>query len=158
MVGAIALFLPLAGIVVDRVGSSRVALIGLIYMGAVAYPALWMMDGHGILVAAAAFFALGMGVVPIQAAAAPLFPSLFESSVRFSGVALGFNLSTILTGGTAAYIATWLIDLTGDKLSPAYFLGGACAVGLITLTTLRGLGYPDIVEAAPQTNTERELL
>ncbi|MFC9979358.1 hypothetical protein [Gordonia sp. NPDC127522] len=45
---------------------------------------------------------------------------------------------------TAATLATWLIDRTGNSLSPAYFLIGSSAIGLLTLLTIRrkrrGLG------------------
>ncbi|GCE44547.1 L-Proline/Glycine betaine transporter ProP [Rhodococcus wratislaviensis] len=144
VVSLIAIALPAAGALVDKWGSTRVGVIGMIYSTVLAYPAMLFMEGNGLLVAGIAFFVLAMGVPLVQASAAPLFPALLASRVRLSGVALGFNLATILAGGTAAYVATWLIDVTGDSLSPAYFLIGASIIGLATMATLRGAGYEGV--------------
>ncbi|NMM90815.1 MFS transporter [Rhodococcus sp. SRB_17] len=137
----IALLMPVAGLLVDRFGSVPVAAAGLIGSGILAYPAMSLMNGHGLAVAGLAFFVFALGTPLIQVATAPLFPSLFKSRVRLTGVALGFNLATIATGGTAAYIATWLIDRTGNSLSPAYFLLGSCLVGIVTLFSIRTATY-----------------
>lgn len=140
----IASCMPLAGILVDRFGSRPVLIAGLLSAATLAYPAMALMTGHGLAVAAIAFAVFALCTPLIQVATAPLFPSLFDTKVRLTGVALGFNLSTVLAGGTAAYIATWLIDRTGNSLSPAYFLIGSSAIGLLTLLTIRrkrrGLG------------------
>ncbi|UPG68156.1 MFS transporter [Gordonia hongkongensis] len=140
----IASCMPLAGTLVDRFGSRPVLIAGLLTAATLAYPAMALMTGHGLAVAAIAFAVFALCTPLIQVATAPLFPSLFDTKVRLTGVALGFNLSTVLAGGTAAYIATWLIDRTGNSLSPAYFLIGSSAIGLLTLMTIRrkrrGLG------------------
>lgn len=133
----VAFCMPLAGLTVDRFGSRPVLIAGLVTAATLAYPAMALMTGHGLAVAALAFAVFALCTPLIQVATAPLFPSLFDTKVRLTGVALGFNLSTVLAGGTAAYIATWLIDRTGNSLSPAYFLIGAAAIGLLTLLTIR---------------------
>ena len=149
----IASCMPLAGILVDRFGSRPVLIAGLLTAATLAYPAMALMTGHGLAVAAIAFAVFALCTPLIQVATAPLFPSLFDTKVRLTGVALGFNLSTVLAGGTAAYIATWLIDRTGNSLSPAYFLIGSSAIGLLTRLTIRrkrrGLG--DAGDAADDT-------
>ena len=133
----VAACMPIAGLLVDRFGSRPVLIAGLLTAATLAYPAMALMTGHGLAVAALAFAVFALCTPLIQVATAPLFPSLFDTKVRLTGVALGFNLSTVLAGGTAAYIATWLIDRTGNSLAPAYFLIGASAIGLLTLMTIR---------------------
>jgi MFS family permease len=61
---------------------------------------------------------------------------LFPTRVRDSGVGISFNIAGVLVGGSAPYIATWLIQQTGDKCSPAYFLMAVGAVTLLTLFTV----------------------
>ncbi|MFE0750563.1 MFS transporter [Gordonia sp. NPDC058843] len=139
--------MPVAGLLVDRFGSRPVLIAGLLTAATLAYPAMALMTGHGLAIAAIAFAVFALCTPLIQVATAPLFPSLFDTKVRLTGVALGFNLSTVLAGGTAAYIATWLIDRTGNSLAPAYFLIVSSAIGLLTLMTIRrkvrGLGNSD---------------
>ncbi|MBY4273562.1 MFS transporter [Rhodococcus fascians] len=137
----VALSMPIAGLFVDKFGSIRVLITGLLASAILAYPAMVMMGDHGLFVAAIAFAFFAFGTPLIQTATAPLFPSLFDARVRLTGVALGFNVATIATGGTAAYIATWLIDRTGNSVSPAYFVVGSCIVGLVTVATIRTKTY-----------------
>nr|WP_280436355.1 hypothetical protein [Nocardia carnea] len=62
---------------------------------------------------------------------------MFPASVRASGFNLGFNLSAIIAGGSAPYIATWLIEKTGDNKSPAYFLITAAVLSLATVWKIK---------------------
>ena len=58
----------------------------------------------------------------------PSFPSSFPTHVRLSGFALTFNTANAVFGGTAPMIATWLIDVTGLQLAPAFYLVAAALV------------------------------
>jgi MHS family citrate/tricarballylate:H+ symporter-like MFS transporter len=51
-------------------------------------------------------------------------------NVRTAGFSLAYALATTLGGFTPA-IATWLIEKTGDKAAPGYWLAVAGACGLI---------------------------
>ncbi|MCF7553473.1 MFS transporter [Pseudonocardia sp. WMMC193] len=145
VITVVALLMPVAGLLVDRFGSRRIVLAGLLLTAGAAYPALALMSGHGLAVAAVAYLLFALGTPLIQVGTAPLFPALFPTPVRLTGVALAFNLATVAAGGTAAYIATWLISATGNALSPAWFLVGACVLGLVALATVsrtQARGWP----------------
>lgn len=45
----------------------------------------------------------------------------FPTSVRFTGFAFSFNLANAIFGGTASFIATGLIALTGSSIAPAWW-------------------------------------
>lgn len=62
---------------------------------------------------------------------------IFPTRVRYSGFAFSFNTANALFGGTAPFIATWLISITGDKLAPAWLLVGAAAVALLAMLCVR---------------------
>ena len=61
---------------------------------------------------------------------AVLLTDLFPTRVRFSGVALGFNIAFTAFSGTAPLVATTLIRSTGFNTAPALVMVGC---GLITL-------------------------
>jgi hypothetical protein len=61
---------------------------------------------------------------------AVLLTDLFPTRVRFSGVALGFNIAFTIFSGTAPLVATTLIRSTGLNTAPAFVMVGC---GLITL-------------------------
>lgn len=64
----------------------------------------------------------------------PCFLSeIFPTKVRYSGFALSFNLANAIFGGTAPFVATWLIQVTGNKLAPAWYLVAAALIAMIAM-------------------------
>jgi MFS transporter, MHS family, proline/betaine transporter len=60
----------------------------------------------------------------------------FPARVRASGFNLGYNLASILAGGSAPYLATWLIASTHQGEAPAWMLLVAAVISLGTALTL----------------------
>lgn len=75
---------------------------------------------------------VGIGLVAafLNGTYAVLLTDLFPTRIRFSGVALAFNVAFSTFSGTAPLIATWLIGQTGANDAPAMIL---VACGLMTL-------------------------
>jgi MHS family proline/betaine transporter-like MFS transporter len=67
---------------------------------------------------------------------AVLLTDLFPTRVRFSGVALGFNVAFTIFSGTAPLVATSLIRATGLDTAPAFIMVGC---GLVTVAGSLGL-------------------
>ncbi|MGH3435207.1 MAG: MFS transporter [Sciscionella sp.] len=61
----------------------------------------------------------------------------FPTRVRYSGFAFSFNTANALFGGTAPFVATLLIGVTGSKLAPAWYLVGAAALTLLAMLSSR---------------------
>ncbi|MFB3115779.1 MAG: MFS transporter, partial [Nitrospirales bacterium] len=53
-----------------------------------------------------------------------------------TGLAFAYNASIGFFGGTTPMISAWLINSTGDPISPAYWVAGAGAVSLLTVLFL----------------------
>lgn len=47
---------------------------------------------------------------------------MFPTEVRYTGAALGSNIAYVVFGGTASFVATALIDATGNGLMPAFYM------------------------------------
>ena len=62
---------------------------------------------------------------------------LFATRVRSSGYSIGYNVSVAIFGGTAPYVATWLVANTGNELAPAFYVIAAAVVTLVTVLTMR---------------------
>lgn len=69
----------------------------------------------------------GMGSGVVQ----PILAELFPTTIRYSGIALTYNLGNALFGGFTPLIATALIYRTGILISPAYYLMLVAAISLI---------------------------
>jgi predicted MFS family arabinose efflux permease len=68
---------------------------------------------------------------------AVLLTDLFPTRIRFTGVALVFNVAFTLFSGTAPLVATTLVRDTGMSTAPAWVMIGA---GVLTLLASIGLG------------------
>ncbi|MEV5302962.1 hypothetical protein [Amycolatopsis methanolica] len=73
----------------------------------------------------------------LQVASFTLTPRLFPDEVRYTGTALATNISVVIAGGTAPYVATWLVQQTHDLRSPYYFVATTCLIGLVAIATMR---------------------
>lgn len=126
--------LPFWGSLSDRIGRRPVILAASIAVACFTYPVFQMIaNGESIMTRAtgSAFLA-----VLIAAGAAPLFSymaEMFPTRTRASSISIGYNASVMMFGGTAPFIATYLISLTGDPVSPSFYLVAAATGAAITL-------------------------
>ncbi|SNS29640.1 MFS transporter, MHS family, proline/betaine transporter [Geodermatophilus pulveris] len=148
-IGISALCMPLGGLLGDRIGRVRLAEIGFVGYVVLTYPMMALMD-DGLAVAALAYLVIMLNTVGAQVGAYTLLPLLFDQRSRYTGVAMGWNLGVIVAGGTAPYLAVWLIERTGNELAPSFFVVVVALVGLAALFSVRR-GSLDRVEhvAAP---------
>ncbi|HTQ99825.1 MAG TPA: MFS transporter, partial [Candidatus Acidoferrum sp.] len=56
---------------------------------------------------------------------------LFPTFIRFTGVAMSFNLSFSILSGLAPLTITWLAHATGNPATAAYYMMGCAAVSLL---------------------------
>lgn len=132
VVAAVA-FQPLAGHLSDIWGRRPLLLAGLIGYIAIPYPAMQLMSHGNMLLVTIALLLLFVPYTLIQAVGYPSYAEMIGRRVRYTGVSLGFNIGALLAGGTSPYLATALIEATGDRLAPAYLVIGATTVGLLGL-------------------------
>ncbi|MEU1982083.1 MFS transporter [Nocardia sp. NPDC019395] len=136
---------PLSGMATDRWGRKPVLIAGYLAYVVIALPAFMIMGATSSIVVIGLVYFVYMtlnGVV--QVPAFPLFTELFPRTVRYTGVSLGFNIGTIAAGGTAPYVAAQLVESTGNAMSPAYWVMGVCAIGLLTVATVRETGRKEL--------------
>ncbi|MGW1740596.1 MFS transporter [Nocardia sp. NPDC001965] len=129
---------PLSGMLTDRFGRKPVLVGGYLAYVVIALPAFMIMGAtSSIVVIGLVYFVYMVLNGVVQVPAFPLFTELFPRTVRYTGVSLGFNIGTIAAGGTAPYVAAQLVESTGNAMSPAYWVMGVCAIGLLTVATIR---------------------
>ncbi|MBO0804632.1 MAG: MFS transporter [Nocardiopsaceae bacterium] len=154
--------LPFLGKLSDRIGRKplmNTAAIGYIVLS---YPAFWMMEQHSTVLLIIGFLIMGLLLALLLAVIASTYPAMFPTRVRYGAVAIGYNLSTSIFGGTTSLVVTWLIGLTGTAYIPAYylilagFIGGAALLFVPETAGVpmhhireRGRVAPEAVAAAP---------
>ncbi|OEU97047.1 MFS transporter [Streptomyces oceani] len=128
--------MPLFGALTDRVGRKPVLLgasIAAITLPVPGFVLFEVSTGWAV----ASHIVLGLIDSALMGAAFATFAEMFPTRVRYTGIALGFNLGSAAAGGTAPYICTWLVDLTGSSLAPAWFVVGTALITLGAAVALR---------------------
>ena len=146
------LFLPAAGALSDKVGRKPLWWFSLIGLFVMAVP-MYLLMATGLGGAVIGFAVLGLLYVPQLATISATFPAMFPAHVRYCGMAIAYNVSTSLFGGTAPAANDWLIHQTGSNLVPAYYMMASCVIGAIALAfvvetkgcSLRGRVIPGVV-------------
>ncbi|MFG3257228.1 MFS transporter [Streptomyces sp. NPDC048172] len=131
--GAVALLIPCAGLLSDKVGRRPLLIGGSVGLIVLAWPCLLLMSFENAPLAVAAMVLLGLPIAAYDGAANASMAELFPARIRTGAIAIPYNISVSLFGGTAPYIATWLVSSTGYDLAPSYYLMFA---GLITLVAV----------------------
>jgi MHS family proline/betaine transporter-like MFS transporter len=127
---------PFGGSLSDRIGRRRTLMWGFAAYGVVVIPMMLLMSSQNLPVVAVATLVLALPFVLVQGTAYAAFAEMFPTRVRYTGMALSFNIATILGGGVMPYIATWLVSITGVSWAPGCILIAAAVLSLITLRTI----------------------
>ncbi|MBV9141347.1 MAG: MFS transporter [Pseudonocardiales bacterium] len=147
--------LPFFGALSDRVGRKVLWWVSIVGMFVLAIP-MYQLMARGFAFSVIGFVVLGLLYAPQLSTISAMFPAMFPAHIRYAGFAIAYNLSTSLFGGTAPAANQFLINLTGDKVVPAYYMMAACIVGAIALSvvpetrgcSLRGCGVPGVDTSA----------
>src|SRR5215469_9758562 len=110
LVGACVSFItiPLSGHISDRIGRRKMYIIGAVTTGIFGFVYFGMLD---TMSSAVIFFAIVLSLIPHDMQYGPqaaLIAESFTGRLRYSGASLGYQLASIIAGGPAPLIATWL--------------------------------------------------
>jgi MHS family citrate/tricarballylate:H+ symporter-like MFS transporter len=143
-------WLPIGGALSDRIGRPAIMIAITLLTICTAYPALsWLAAapsfGRMLLVLLGFSFFFGMYNGATMAALTEVMPE----KIRVAGFSLAFSLATAVFGGFTPAVSTYLIQLTGDKAAPGYWLTFAALCGLsATCVLYRGARKRDTAPEA----------
>lgn len=151
---------PLVGHLADRFGRRPVYMTGAIVGATWGFFAFPMMDSGNYAVVTAAV-TIGLIFHALMYAPQPaIMAEMFPTRMRYSGVSLGYQVTSIVAGSLAPLIAVKLLDIYGSSVPIAIYLAGACLVTLIAVLFVRetnGLDLEslDIADAEDVKNSAR---
>ncbi len=128
---------PLSAMLADKYGSRPVLFISVIMLGLVALPVFSLIN-QGQFGPAVIGIILFAGVLAFYIAPIPtVLVDIFPTRVRYTGMAVACNLCAALFGGTTPYIATKLIQQTGNNIVLAYYIIASTIISLISIMFMR---------------------
>jgi metabolite-proton symporter len=104
--------IPFFGHLSDKLGRTRVYIVGSLVTGFSAIPAFWLMShgqGNPMAVWLGLIIPLGILYAAVYGPEAALFSELFSTNVRYTGVSFVYQVSGIFASGITPLIATALL-------------------------------------------------
>jgi MFS family permease len=141
------IFVPIVGRFTDRVGRKPMYLAGVILGATWGFIAFPMFDSGSDIVILLGII-LGLLFHALMYAGQPaIMAELFPTRMRYSGVSLGYQVTSIVAGSLAPIIATALLSQFGNHIPVAIYLVIACAITLVAVLALKetkGISLHDV--------------
>jgi MFS family permease len=126
--------LPAFGALSDRVGRRELIMVSAVVLALVAFPYFWLLNsGNELVILLAMVLVLAVFQSAAYAPQSAFIPELFDTRVRYSGAALGYNLATMVFGGTAPFIATALYGWAGSYWAVAAYMIAVAVVSFVSV-------------------------
>jgi len=128
------ILIPTCGHISDRVGRKRIYATGSLLMGVVAFPFFLLLNtgAEGLIILGVVIIAIphSMQYGPQSSYIAEGFPT----GLAYAGSGLGYQAASLIAGGPAPLLATWMLPTFGWQAISVYII--ACVVLTLTATVL----------------------
>ncbi len=129
--------IPLVGRLSDRFGRRPVYFVGAVLGATWGFFAFPMMNSSNYVIITAAV-TIGLVFHALMYAPQPaIMAEMFPTRMRYSGVSLGYQVTSIVAGSLAPIIAVKLLDVYDSSVPIALYLAGACAITLVAVLFAR---------------------
>lgn len=149
------LVIPQVGRLSDAFGRRPVYFAGAVLGASWAFFAFPMFDTLNPLLIIAAV-TIGLCFHALMYAGQPaIMAEMFPTRMRYSGVSLGYQVTSIVAGSLAPIIATALLQQYQSWIPVAVYVAAACAVtavAVITMKETRGISLLDVDDADARTH------
>jgi metabolite-proton symporter len=136
--------IPLSGHISDKIGRKNMYLIGVVLIGLFGFLYFGMVD---TAIPSAVFIAIVLSLIPHDIQYGPqaaLIAESFTPRLRYSGASLGYQLASIIAGGPAPLIATWLFATYGSGYAIAIYIAACALISLVSAALMPDYTGKDI--------------
>jgi len=135
------ILIPFWGALSDRVGRKPLMLVSCVGFIVLSYPLFMMASSGNLALAFAAQLTMIVFLSFFSGACPAAYSELFPTRIRYTALSVGYNTAVAIFGGFAPFIATWLIQQTGNILSPAYYLIAAAMISFVVILRIRETAF-----------------
>lgn len=147
----------LMGYFSDRIGNKSIIIGGLIGLILLSIPSFNMIRSGSNLMVFFGLMILAILLSTFEATMPSMLPSLFFTEVRYVALAITFNISVSLFGGTTPLMMSWLIKITENQMVPAYYIMAACLIGIVTMFFVKDTTGRALRGSAPAVEEKQEI-
>jgi metabolite-proton symporter len=149
--------IPLFGHISDRAGRKKVYMLGAAVCGIYGFVYFGLLNTGSL---ALIFLAIVLSLVPhdmMYGPQAALIAESFPAHLRYSGASLGYQLASIIAGGPAPLIATWLYGQFHSGYAIAGYILACSIVTLAATAMMRDYTGQDLEEAHRESGASSRL-
>ncbi|MEM7225886.1 MAG: MFS transporter [Pseudomonadota bacterium] len=126
-----------AALLSDKIGRKPLLLFGSGGTALFAYPLVWLMHHDSYVLVLAGQFGFAVLIGSFFAVIPATMAELFPWRVRVTGAAVSYNLPMAIFGGTAPMVGAWLVHVTDDAMSVAWYVAAVAAISFVVALTMR---------------------
>ncbi|WP_026314618.1 MFS transporter [Heyndrickxia acidiproducens] len=133
------IMVPLAllfGKLSDKIGNKTVLVIGLGGLTLLSALAFYLINLNTFVFIFLGILILGILLSTYEGTMPGTLPTMFYTDIRYRTLAVTFNVSVSLFGGTTPLVSTWLVHQTGNALAPAFYLTIFSFIGFFVILFL----------------------
>jgi metabolite-proton symporter len=136
--------IPLFGHISDRIGRKNMYLLGALTVGVFGFVYFGLLNTGS---AALVFIAIFLSLIPhdmMYGPQAAFIAESFTGRLRYSGASLGYQLASVIAGGPAPLIATWLYGEFKSAYAIAAYIAVCAVITLIATAMMKDYTGRDI--------------
>jgi MFS family permease len=140
--------IPIFGHLSDKIGRKNMYLIGVVTMGVFGFIYFAMVDTAAPVLV---FIAIVLSLIPHDMQYGPqaaLIAESFVPNLRYSGASLGYQLASIIAGGPAPLIATWLFATYHNGYAVSAYIAACAVISFIATALMPDYTGKDISDLA----------
>ncbi len=129
--------IPFTAALSDRIGRKPLLITFSILIALLTYPLFLLASTKVLFFIVIAQVLFGLIISLFSGPGPAALVEMFPTNVRYSALGVSYNLAVAAFGGTAPFIATYLISRTGSNLAPTFYLIMAAVITLFFVSRMK---------------------
>ncbi|WP_037568910.1 MFS transporter [Phaeacidiphilus oryzae] len=140
----------------DHYGRKPLLMTGMLGFLVLTVPAFLLLKAGALWQVCLGMVMLGLSLVCLLGTMSAALPALFPTKVRYGGLAIGYNISASVFGGTTPLVMDALVKGTRNDMTPAYYTVFFALIGVVSVAVMRETAGKPLAGSPPSVSTPEE--